>query len=60
MHWEIIYDIDDKKLFQDKNSTDNIWNMADDEIDEEESLSNDHTDYSENLCFVISKLWIEI
>ena len=33
--------------------------MSDDESDEEESSSNDFTDYSEILCFVISKLWIE-
>ena len=34
--------------------------MSDNESDEEESSSNDYTDYSENLCFVISKLWVEI
>ena len=33
--------------------------MSDYESNEEESLSNDYTDYSENVCFVISKLWIE-
>ena len=33
--------------------------MYDDESDEGESSSNGYTGYSENLCFVISKLWIE-
>ena len=37
----------------------NIWNMSDDESDEEESISNDCTLYSENICFVISSLWNE-
>ena len=41
-----ISDIGYKKLHPDINSTANIWNMYDDESDEEESLSNDHTDYS--------------
>ena len=51
--------IDYKKPFPNVNPTANLWNMSDDESDEEESISNNHTDYSENLCFVISKLWIE-
>ena len=55
-----ISDIDYQKLFPDINSTANICNMSDDESDEEELSSNDYTDYSENICFVISKLWIEI
>ena len=29
----------------------------DDESDEEESISNDCTLYSDNICFVISNLW---
>ena len=33
-----------------------MWNMYDDEIDEEESLLNYHTDNLENIFFVISKL----
>ena len=33
--------------------------MSDDESDEEESISNDFTLYSENICFVISSLWNE-
>ena len=31
--------------------------MSDDKSDEEESISNDFTLYSENICFVISSLW---
>ena len=31
--------------------------MAYEKIDEEESISNDCTLYSENICFVISSLW---
>ena len=37
----------------------NIWNMLDDKSYGEESLSKDHTNYSENICFFISNLWIE-
>ena len=33
--------------------------MSDDESYEEESISNDCTLYSENICFVISSLWNE-
>ena len=33
--------------------------MSDDKIDEEESISNDFTLYSENICFVIYSLWYE-
>ena len=32
-------------------------NMYDDESDEEESISKNLTLYSENICFVISRLW---
>ena len=53
-----ISDVDYKKLLPDINSTTNIWIMSDDESDEEESLSNDHTVCSGNICFVISNLWI--
>ena len=53
-----ISDIDYQKLFSYIFSPANIWNMSDDKSDEEESL-NDYTNYPENLCFVISKLWTE-
>ena len=43
------YDIGYQKLSTEINSTSDKWNMSDDESDEEESLSKDHTDYSENL-----------
>ena len=33
--------------------------MSDDKSDEDESSSNDYTDYSDDILFVISKLWIE-
>ena len=36
-------DIDYKKSFPDISSPANIWNMSDDENDEEESISNDFT-----------------
>ena len=36
-----------------------MWNMSDDESDEEDSISNDCTLYSENICFEISSLWNE-
>ena len=52
-------DIDYKKLFRDINLTANISNSWNDESDKEESLLNDHDDNSENLCFVVSKLYIE-
>ena len=32
-------------------SLDNIWNESDDKIDEENSISNDFTSYSDNICF---------
>ena len=54
-----ISDIDYQRLFQDISSPDNIWNDSDDESDEEESISNDYTLYSENICFVTSNLWNE-
>ena len=54
---EKISGIDYKALFSDIHSTDNIWNMSDNKSDKEVSLSKEHTDYSENVCFVISKLW---
>ena len=33
--------------------------MSDEESDEEDSISNDCTLYSEKNCFVISSLWYE-
>ena len=29
----------------------NMWNMSDEKSDEEESITNDCTLYSENICF---------
>ena len=43
-------------VFPDISSLANICNMSDDESDEEESISNNLTMYSENICFVISSL----
>ena len=42
---KVHYYIDYKKILTDIILAYNIWNMSDDEIDEEESLSNDYTDY---------------
>ena len=55
-----ISDIDYQKLFPHISSPANIWNMSDDEIDEEESSSNYYAEYSDNICFFVSKLCIEI
>ena len=52
---KILYDIDYQRLFPDITSTANILNESDEKIDEEDSISNDCTLYSENICFVISK-----
>ena len=52
-------DIDYQRVLPDISSTANLWNIFDDESDEEESISNDYTLYSENICFVISILWNE-
>ena len=49
--------IDSHKLFPDLDSTANIFNMSDDESNEEESSSNDYTEYLENFSFFISNLW---
>ena len=54
-----ISDIDYHILFPDISSPANIWNEADYESDEEESISKNCTFYSENICFVISSLWNE-
>ena len=54
-----IYDIDYQILFPDISLPANIWNESDDESDEEESISNYCTLYSDNICFVISNLWNE-
>ena len=43
VHQEKISDIDNQELFPDLSSSGNIWNMYDDESDEEESSSNDYT-----------------
>ena len=52
-------DADYHKLFPEILSPGNIWNKSDDESDEEQLISNDCTVYSENICFVVSKLWNE-
>ena len=54
-----IVDIDYQRLFPDMPSPANIWNESDYESDEEESISNDCTLYSENIFFVVSSLWNE-
>ena len=33
--------------------------MSDEKIDEEESSPNDYTVYTQNICFIISNMWIE-
>ena len=45
-------DLDYQRVFHEILSPANIWNMSDDESDEEESISND-------ICFFISSLWNE-
>ena len=50
-------DLDYQRVFPDVSSLANIWNMSDDESDEEESTSKDSILYYENICFVISSLW---
>ena len=52
-------DLDYQIVFPDIFSPDNIWNMSDDESDEEELISNYCTLCSENNYFVISSLWYE-
>ena len=47
-------DLDYQRVVPEISSPANIWNMSDDESDEEESISNNLTLYSENICFVIS------
>ena len=50
-------DLDYQIVFHDISSPANTWNISDDESDEEESISNYCTLYSENICFVVSSLW---
>ena len=52
-------DPDYQRVFLGISSPANIWNMSYDKNDEEESISNYCTLYSENICFVISNLWNE-
>ena len=54
-----ISDIDYQRLFPEILSPANILNELDDKSDEEESISNDCTLYSDNICFVVSNLWNE-
>ena len=51
--------MDYQRLLPETLSPSNTWNYSDDKSYEEESISNDCTLYSDNICFVISKLWIE-
>ena len=44
-------------MLTDINSTADVWNISDDEVDKEESLRTDHndyvhTDYSENIALL--------
>ena len=50
-------DLDYQKIFPDIFSLANIWNMSDDESNEEESILKNLTLYFENICFVISNFW---
>ena len=52
-------DLDYQRVLPDISLPANKWNMSDEKSDEEESISNDFTLYSENICFVISSLWNE-
>ena len=54
-----IPDIYYQRLISNISSPANIWNESDEKSDEEESISNDCTEYSDNIIFVISKLWNE-
>ena len=49
-------DLEYQRVFPDVSSLANIWNMSDEESDEEESTSKDSILYSENIYFVISSL----
>ena len=49
-------DLDCQRFFPDISSPANIRNMSNDKSDEEKSISNYCTLYSENICFVISIL----
>ena len=52
-------DLDYQRVFPDISSPASIWNMSDDESDEEESISNGFTLYPENICFVVYSFWNE-
>ena len=53
---KLISDIDYQILFPDISSPANIWNESDDKSDEDDSISNDCTLYSDNICVIISNL----
>ena len=55
-----IYDIDYQKLFPDISSPANIWNESDDKNDEEKSLSNDYTEFSDHIYSIISNVCNQI
>ena len=54
-----ISDVNYQKILPYISSPANIWNDSDEKSEEEESISNDCTEYSDNIIFVISKLWNE-
>ena len=54
-----IYCIYYHRLFPDILSPSNIWNYSGDESDEQESISNYCTLYSDDICFAVSKFWNE-
>ena len=49
----IISDIGYKNIFPDISLSTNICNMSEYEMDEEASLWNEYTEYSDNICFVL-------
>ena len=56
--YKTIYNIDNKVIFPDINSSADVWNFSDDKIDKEELLRSDHTesyhtDYLKNLLYQI-------
>ena len=52
-------DLEYQRFSPDISSPANIWNIYDDESDEEESSSNDYNGFTDNICLIISKFWNE-
>ena len=57
------FDIYNKDIFADINSSDGVWKFSDEKIDEEEPLIGGHTEssdtgYLEIISSVVSKLWM--